>query len=211
MKTDALIRLMAADTRTGPTLGRALVVALAAGLAAAVTLFFIELGFRQGLLDALATPRVLVKLAVVVLLSAASLMLVARAGRPEADLARPARALLVPAAIIVAAVGGEFLVVPESDWRASLIGHNAAACLAMVMLMGAVPLAALLFALKRGAPESPVRAGAIAGLTAGALAATLYALHCPDDSPFFVATWYTLAIGGLTIIGAVAGARMLRW
>ncbi len=28
------------------------------------------------------------------------------------------------------------------------------------------------------------------------------ALHCPDDSPFFVATWYTLAIGGLTHIGA---------
>jgi len=36
--------------------------------------------------------------------------------------------------------------------------------------------------------------GGIAGLlSAGPLAATLYASHCTDDSPFFVATWYTIS------------------
>ena len=39
----------------------------------------------------------------------------------------------------------------------------------------------------------------------------LYAAHCTDDSPLFVATWYTLAIAILT---AAAGARwraFARW
>ncbi|SIQ10937.1 hypothetical protein SAMN05880582_101767 [Rhizobium sp. RU20A] len=211
MKTDDLIRLMAEDARPGLPLRRALAVALVAGMGLAVTLFSLELGFREGLLQAMQTPRVLVKIAVVLLLSIIALVLVSRAGRPDADLARPARALLVPVAIIVVAVAAEFLVLPEADWRANLIGHNAVACLVMVVLMGAGPLAALLMALKRGAPESPARAGAIAGLAAGALAATLYALHCPDDSPFFVAAWYSIAIGALTLVGALAGSRVLRW
>ncbi|NJL07877.1 MAG: DUF1109 domain-containing protein, partial [Methylacidiphilales bacterium] len=55
------------------------------------------------------------------------------------------------------------------------------------------------------------RAGAVAGLAAGALAATLYAAHCPDDSPLFVASWYGLSIAFVTVAGAALGVRLLRW
>jgi hypothetical protein len=54
-------------------------------------------------------------------------------------------------------------------------------------------------------------AGAVAGLAAGGIAATLYAAHCTDDSPLFVATWYTLAIAILTGTGAFAGRVFARW
>jgi hypothetical protein len=47
-------------------------------------------------------------------------------------------------------------------------------------------------------------------LSAG-LAATLYASHCTDDSPLFVATWYTIATALVTAIGALAGSRVLRY
>jgi hypothetical protein len=43
------------------------------------------------------------------------------------------------------------------------------------------------------------------------LAATLYASHCSDDSPLFVATWYTIATALVAAIGALAGSRMLRF
>jgi hypothetical protein len=46
---------------------------------------------------------------------------------------------------------------------------------------------------------------------AAALAATVYAAHCTDDSPLFVATWYSLAIAFVTVVGAVIGSRVLRW
>jgi hypothetical protein len=47
-------------------------------------------------------------------------------------------------------------------------------------------------------------------LSAG-LAATLYASHCTDDSPLFVATWYTIATALVATIGALAGSKMLRF
>jgi hypothetical protein len=77
--------------------------------------------------------------------------------------------------------------------------------------LGPRPLAAALFCLRQGAPEHPARAGAATGLLAGAIGAALYATHCPDDSPLFVAAWYTLAIGIVAAIGAVSGSRLLRW
>lgn len=72
-------------------------------------------------------------------------------------------------------------------------------------------LGALLLALRRGAPTSPVRAGAVASLAAGAIGAALYALHCVDDSPLFVLAWYGLAIGIVTAAGAALGRRILAW
>jgi hypothetical protein len=70
---------------------------------------------------------------------------------------------------------------------------------------------ALLVALRAGAPQSPAMAGAVAGLLAGSLAALLYAIHCFDDSPLFVARWYLPAIAVVVLAGAAAGARALRW
>jgi hypothetical protein len=51
----------------------------------------------------------------------------------------------------------------------------------------------------------------VAGLIAGGLAAALYATHCTDDSPLFVATWYSIAIGAVAVLGALLGRRLLRW
>jgi hypothetical protein len=51
----------------------------------------------------------------------------------------------------------------------------------------------------------------VAGLLAGGIAATFYAAHCTDDSPFFVATWYPIAIAMLTACGLVLGRRFCRW
>ncbi|TIM19365.1 MAG: DUF1109 family protein, partial [Mesorhizobium sp.] len=40
---------------------------------------------------------------------------------------------------------------------------------------------------------------------------TFYAAHCFDDSPLFVATWYTAAIAGLALLGALGGRFFIRW
>ncbi|WP_143202048.1 NrsF family protein, partial [Bradyrhizobium sp. NAS96.2] len=53
--------------------------------------------------------------------------------------------------------------------------------------------------------------GAVAGLLCAGLAATVYASHCTDDSPLFVATWYTLATAIVASVGALMGKRALRY
>jgi hypothetical protein len=71
-------------------------------------------------------------------------------------------------------------------------------------------LVAALTGLRQGAATRPALSGAVAGLMSGGLAATVYAAHCTDDSPLFVATWYSIGIAGLTVVGAAAGSRVLR-
>jgi hypothetical protein len=78
-------------------------------------------------------------------------------------------------------------------------------------MLSLAPLAALLMALRSAAPASPALAGAVAGLLAAASGAILYAFHCFDDSPLFVATWYTLAALPVVAVGSMAGHRLLRW
>jgi hypothetical protein len=69
----------------------------------------------------------------------------------------------------------------------------------------------LLWSYRRFAPTHLRAAGATAGLSAGAWAATLYCLHCPEVSAMFVLTWYSLGIGLATLLGALVGPRLLRW
>jgi hypothetical protein len=92
-----------------------------------------------------------------------------------------------------------------------LVGSNSKVCLSAIPAMSLPLLIAALIGLRHGAPSRPALAGAIAGMVSAGLAATLYASHCTDDSPLFVATWYTLATALVTAVGALMGARVLRY
>ncbi len=212
MRTDDLIRALAADSATRPlSLRRAFASTLIPGVAIALCLYLVFLGPRPHVLELLAEPRFLFKVCLTVLLVAVSGKLVLRVGKPGAEIRHAALLLAIVPVLLGAGILAELLTVPVGLWSQRLIGTNALHCLKSIPSLGLVPLAAILFSLRQGAPEHPARAGAAAGLLAGAIGAALYATHCPDDSPLFVAVWYTVAISFLTILGAVAGARLLRW
>ena len=212
MKTGDLIRALAADSevRAMPP-GRALALALIPGVAIALGLHFAVLGLRPQLFALLGEPRLLLKLCLTFLLAALSGPLVLRLVRPGAGVRRAALMLAIVPALLAAADLAELLAVPAAEWGQRLVGTNAMFCLKTIPFLSAAPLVAALLALRQGAPEHPSLTGAAAGLFAGAIGAALYATHCPDNSPLFVAAWYTLAIGFVGAIGAVAGRRLLRW
>ncbi len=191
--------------------GRALALALIPGVAIALGLHFAVLGLRPHLLTLLGEPRLLFKLCLTFLLAAISGALVSRIARPGACISRITFLLAIVPALLAAAILAELLAVPATLWGQRLIGSNAMVCLESIPFLAAAPLFAALLALRQGAPEHPALAGAAAGLLAGAIGAACYATHCPDDSPLFVAAWYTLAIGFVAAIGAAAGRRLLRW
>jgi hypothetical protein len=212
VKTDDLIRALAADSAIRPMpLRRAFVSALIPGVAIAFGLYLAVLGPRPHLLGLLAEPRFLFKLCLALLLTALAARLVMRIAKPGTEIYRATLILALVPALLAAANLAELLAVPSGLWSQRLIGANALVCLKSIPFLGLAPLAATLFCLRQGAPEHPALAGAAAGLLAGAIGAALYATHCPDDSPLFVAAWYSLAIAFVTVLGAVAGARLLRW
>lgn len=211
MKTDELIRALAADKEVPAAPGRSLALALVAGAAVAAVAFAATLGLRRDVLDALATVRFPFKFVVTLAVVIAGVRLTAALARPGADLRGALRALLAPALLIGAAVAIELAVVPASEWGRYLVGSSVAICLTWIPLLAIAPLAALLLALRQAAPTELARAGAAAGFAAAGIAATLYAAHCIDDSPLFVAAWYSVATALVVALGAWLGPRVLRW
>jgi hypothetical protein len=213
MKTDDLIRVLSADSETPPpSLGRIVSTRLLPGVLIAIGLYFATLGVRPHLAQALESdPRVLFKIALMLLLLGLALPVTQRLVQPGAKLRGISFALLVVPLLLGIAVVFELGAYPESDWGQRLFGHNALICMMSIPFLALAPLGALMFALRYGAPSQPGLAGAAAGLLAGAIGAALYATHCPDDSPLFVATWYVLGLAIVTGAGAAIGGRLLRW
>jgi hypothetical protein len=212
MDTDQLIRSLAADNphRARPV-GFVLAVALLAAAPVSVAMFFAELGLRPDVMTAMRNPFFDLKFAVTLALAISAIVVSLHLSRPEAPLRGWAWLLLIPAGLLAAGIGGEMMMPQRLPMMTRLMGNNSRTCLITIPLMSLPLLAAALFGLRHGAPTRPAAAGAIAGLLSAGLAATLYASHCSDDSPLFVATWYSIATALVAAIGALAGSRVLRF
>lgn len=211
MRTDDLIRLLKEDAPVRSRLGTVLGLAVLAGVIVSALLLLLTLGLRHDLGVQIETARVAFKIIETLCLVLASLRLVFLVGRPDASLKGAALSLLLPAGLLIAALAIELSVLPRQQWLPSLIGTYPQFCMVFVPLFSLAPLVALMVALKQSAPENPTVAGAIAGLAAGGIGAAIYAWHCPDDSPLFLATWYVLAISLVSMVGSAIGSRLLRW
>jgi hypothetical protein len=212
METDQLIRTLAADNahRAQPV-GFVLTLALLAAAPISVAMFFAGLGVRPDVMTAMHNPLFDLKFAVTLALAIPAIAISLHLSRPEASLHGWVWLLLIPAGLLVAGISGEMMMPQRLPMMTRLVGTNSRTCLTAIPLMSLPLLAAALFGLRHGAPTRPAVAGAIAGLLSAGLAATLYASHCTDDSPLFVATWYTVATALVTAIGALAGSRVLRF
>ncbi|RDV03460.1 NrsF family protein [Undibacter mobilis] len=212
MRTDDLVQALVADRATAQSpLGAQFAWALGVGLVLSAAGFLLVLGPRADIARAVATVRFDIKIVEVILLAATAFALVLQIGRPVPARGWRTVALAAAPALLLVTVVAELLAVPSNQWLVRLVGTNSRVCLTAIPLMSLPLLAAFMVVLRRGAPASGAVAGAVAGLAASGLAAMLYATHCPDDSPLFVAVWYPIAIAGVTIAGALLGRVLLRW
>jgi hypothetical protein len=212
MDTEQLIRTLAADNshRARPV-GYVLMLTLLAAAPVSLLLFFAELGFRPDIMTAMRNPFFDMKFAVTLALAISGIAVALHLSRPEASLRGFGWFLLIPAGILAACISGEMMMPQRVPMMTRLVGSNSKICLTAIPALALPLLIAALLGLRHGAPSRPALSGAIAGLLSAGLAATLYASHCTDDSPLFVATWYTLATALVAALGALMGARVLRY
>ncbi|MGE0500106.1 MAG: NrsF family protein [Rhizobiaceae bacterium] len=211
METSRLIEVLGRDGAAGAaSMRRVWVAALAAAIALAAVVFFPTIGPRPDFMAAAGTLRFLFKFVVTLSLLATALWALSALARPGQS-SRWLYLLAIPPALLLLAAVAEMMVVPAGQLRMLWEGKNALVCLTWIPLIGLGPLVAFIVGLRQGAPTNPGFAGAVAGLVAGGVAATFYAAHCTDDSPLFVATWYTIAIAGLALLGALGGRLVARW
>jgi hypothetical protein len=210
MKTDDLIAALAADTLPRMTVGQRLLRALPAAFALSLAGFLMVRGVRPDLGQALASAAVL-KTVVPLLLAALAGALALGLARPGARPVASAGAVAALAATLVAAFLAALADDASMGLAASLGKPSLVTCLTTVPALAVPLLAAVIWALSAGAALHPGRTGAAAGLAAGALAAALYSLYCDQDAALFVLPAYGTAVLLVTLAGAFAGARLLRW
>ena len=214
MKTDELINTLVGDHSAQPRpmgIRRALVMAIIGGLAISSVLFSLTLGMRPDILSALGTWRFDLKLSASLVLAIAAAWVALRLSSPVTMPLSVMRALFVPAILLLAGVISELATTPASAWLPGAAGVNGVMCLSSIIFLSVLPLTATIYVLRWGAPTSPSMTGAVGGLLAGGMGAAVFAMHCTNNSPLFVAVWYTLAIGLTAMIGLLSGRYVLRW
>ena len=212
MDTEQLIRTLAADnSQRARPVRYVLMLALLAAAPVSLLIFFAELGVRPDIMTAMRNPFFDLKFAVTLALAIAATAVALHLSRPEASLRGFGWYLLIPAGLLVAGLSGEMMMPQRAAMMTRIIGNNSKYCTVAITAMSLPLLIAALIGLRHGAPARPAISGAVAGLLSAGLAAALYASHCTDDSPLFVAVWYTLAAALVATLGALIGSRMLRY
>lgn len=210
MKTDDLIATLAAESAPPPLQAGRLGGVLLAAMAAAAGLFLLLAGPRAGLPELLMQPMIAAKTLLPALVCLLALPALLALFYPEGRIAHPLR-LALPLALAAAAWGFAFATLPDAARFAQFTPLAIAECVGLILVIAAAPLWLALRLAARGAPTRPVLTGALAGLVAGAGAATGYSFFCLQDNPLFYVTWYGAAIALSACAGAWLGARRLRW
>jgi len=213
MKTDQLIDMLSTNVELVKSgqVWKPLVWALAIGGAASFCVMLATVGLRTAAAGGIHVGSLALKLLFMLSVIGTGTALLMKLIRPGQEAPKLFRFLFAP--FLVAGVVGIVALAlrPSSAWDRMILGTEWLTCLFCIPLFAIVPFALLIWALRKGAPTNLKRTGAIAGLVAGALGATAYAFHCPDDSLPFMAIWYGAMVVLCAWIGARLGPRLLRW
>jgi hypothetical protein len=211
MRTDDMINLLVQDLTNQPKgVGQLLLRWWPAAAAIAGAGFLAIAGVRPDLFAAGLAPT-LSKLTLGALIALTAIFGAVRLSRPEAQVAAASRGLVAVAVFIGFLVATDLLNHGLDGWRGRLFGKGALPCLTLVPTVAAAPLIASIMALRRGATTLPLATGALAGVASAGLAILGYGLFCNEDSPLFIATWYSLAAVIAGAAGAALGRATLRW
>jgi hypothetical protein len=212
MDTDRLIQTLAADNDQRPrSVSTQLAMALLVTLPVVAAMLLVTLGIRPDFMSAMRNPFFDTKFLVTLALAIPAIVISVHLSRPEASLGRWIWLLLLSPFILIVALIVEMTMPQRAPMMVRIIGRNSSLCSAAITLLSLPILGGAMIALRHGAPSRPAVAGALAGLMSAGLGATFYAAHCADDSPLFVATWYTLAALVVAALGAVIGSKVLRY
>jgi hypothetical protein len=213
MKTDDLITMLA----NGPDVGvaarplRVTALPLLAGLLASALLMRFLLGVHPNLAGELLMPAFWVKLAFSGALAWSGWLAVKRLSAPGARIGALPLWLGGPVVVLWCAAAVLLLQAAPETRPGLFWGSTWRYCPTLIAILSLPLFVAALHVMRGLAPTRLRLAGAAAGFAAGAAAAVLYCLHCPEMSAVFIGFWYLLGMLAPAALGALIGPRVLAW
>ena len=213
MDTERLIESLSAHVPrvSRHALAKRLAFGILAGAVVAMIAVVVVLGVRPDLHLAMHGFSFWMKWTYTVSLGAGAIYAVGRLARPTSGSLRGLWLLGIPVLVLIGIGIGELAATPSRQWLSMWLGESWMVCPWLVLSLAIPIFLGLLWSFRKLAPIRLRAAGAAAGLAAGAWAATIYCLHCPESSAVFVLTWYSLGIALAAAAGAWLGPRILRW
>jgi len=213
MRTDELIDHLSGVLEPVPTAPVLRILALGLGIGAILSALIMTatIGIRPDLMDAMGGSAFWLKFTYTIVVAALGLVIVDRLARPDSDIGRYLFLLAVPVLVMAAMAVMQMLPADAVTRDALIMGHSARVCSILIAGLGLPLFIGLFWSLRQLAPTRLTEAGAAAGLLAGSAAASIYAFHCTESTPTFIAIWYTAGIALTTALGAGLGRWLLRW
>ena len=213
MNTDDLIAQLSSDVPPvrRHMLGWRIAAGILVGVLVSGAYVVLAMGVRPDIGKAMHGFSFWMKWGYTISLAIAALIVTAQLARPDSGRLRGLWLMAIPVVLLAGLGVAELVRTPPGEWLAMWLGQSWMVCPWRVLALAMPIFVGLLWSFRRLAPTRLRAAGAAAGLAAGAFAATVYCIHCPEVSAIFVLTWYSLGILLASSLGALLGPRLLRW
>ncbi len=213
MQTDQLIDQLSSDVPrvSRHAISARLGIALAIGGGAAFAILLAAFGLRPDFVEASATAPFWMKWAFTLSVAWASFLIVGRLGQPDVGIGWGWLGLVAPFAVVLMMAIGELMLAAPEQRGALVLGRTASICPVAIVGLAVPAFVGLLWAFRRLAPTRPGLAGAVAGVLAASISASVYAFACPEQTASFMIVWYSLGMSVCGAAGVLAGRWWLRW
>jgi hypothetical protein len=213
MRSDSLIDRLSGDLR--PVRPRVILreATILAGLGITEPVVFLGLGFMQpDMPAAVHAPSFWWKLVSMGLIA----VLGAGIALCSVDPTRSPRRGLGWFAICIAAIfaggwlidadqGGLLNLLTRLQWRQGI------GCAWRIIALSVPPVVAWAFIIRRGAPSDPPGTALAGALASAAWGAFVFVFSCPSNDPLYIAVWYSVGCGIVTLVGQFVLSRLSRW
>ena len=112
---------------------------------------------------------------------------------------------LVFGLFISAGPAGIATIIQRLDWT------NGLQCTYKMVLLSLPAVIGLGVLMRRGAPTDTRGTALLVGLAAAAWGAFVFVFACPFDDPLYIAVWYSVGCGMVTILSRIILPRLTRW
>jgi hypothetical protein len=127
----------------------------------------------------------------------------------------PRRGLRWIVALIAACLGSGWLFDASRDGLSTLASRldwvMGLDCLSKIVALSVPAVIGLGLLMRRGAPTDRAGTAWAAGLTAAVWGAFVFVYACPVDDPLYIAVWYSLGCGAVTLFARWALPAISRW
>ena len=222
MASEDLIDRLASDLRpVRPATGRRDLVVIALVCLAELAAFFLSWPMRDRMPGMMPVPLPAMpigqpsfwwKLVGLLLIATVSGAAAIRSFRPPATPRRALPALVGLVACVFAtgwaidaAHGGGAHLLARLDWR------NGLGCTFKMAMLAIPPMIGMGVLMRRGAATDAAVTSVVAGLAAAAWGAFVFVFACPSNDPFYIAVWYTLGCGIVTLVARLVFPRLAAW